>query len=1133
MASTLSKWAYQVFLSFRGEDTRTNFTDHLFLALVHAGIHTFRDDIELQRGEDICSELLEAIENSRISVIIFSKNYADSRWCLDELVKIMECKKNVRQTVLPVFYDISPSEVRNQTGLFAEAFTKHESRFKFERVERWRKALTEAANLSGWDLHEASKGHESKYIQKIVEEITIKLAHRYFTVSAYPVAIDSHVECIHTFLGLEDLSVRKIGICGMGGIGKTTIAKAVYNQTSNCFEGSCFLEDVGEIAKQSNGLLQLQKRMLSELLLKKMSDIESVDRGINMMKGRLHHRRIFVVLDNVDHISQLKALAGENKWFGSGSRIIITTRNEHLLKVFEVDDIYMVPRLSKAKSLQLFSWHAFRKDDPSEAFRKRSKEIIDYAAGLPLALEVLGSFLFNQTSIDVWNSAVEKLKRIPNRDILNKLRISFDGLNDDEEKNVFLDIAFFFIGMDKDYVLQILNGCGFSSEIDFHVLTQRCLLVIDEDNRLRMHDLVRDMGREIVRQESLKYPGKRSRLWFHEDVLDVLANHSGTSEVEGLVLDRPCSKDVNLTTEAFAEMYELRLLSLKNTQLSGDYRYLSKKLRWLCWHGFQLKDIPPSFHLDNLVALDMRYSSLTQIWKENRVLNKLKVLKLSHSYYLTKTPNFDGLPNLEKLVLKDCPRLVEIHSSIGKLVRLVCLNLKDCKALKCLPTSTCKLKSLEILILSDCSKLAGLPEDLGKLEQLRVLLADRTAIKQLPFSINLLKNLRILSLRGCEGASLRFASHSIFWSWISRRNPDPISLLPNSLSGLRSLRGLDLSNCKLSDNTIPADIGSLTSLLQLDLGFNNFSCLPDTINHLSSLQTLWLNGCTMLQSIPVLPRNLVYLIAPNCTSLERILDVSNLQTQLSMTLNNCQRLAEIQGLDKLESTGSIFMDRCNNLSDKFRRMLLQDLPNRCVRGISVPGNQVPDWYNYQSVGSIISFQVPPVLNCPIKGLTICVVYAAEENDLDTLSFGEFVIKDLTKNLEWNVSPDSSFPVTRQDHMWVVHIPHSTLDNQLEAGDRVEVSVSFLCSLDRVKCGIQLLYDQTMGSLCSEELSLVPYTSYENADIATAGSIDGDAHALTGKGESMLAKRSIYDTEAGPSGGNTKRLRIEYEQWKQN
>lgn len=158
MASTLSKWAYQVFLSFRGEDTRTNFTDHLFLALVHAGIHTFRDDIELQRGEDICSELLEAIENSRISVIIFSKNYADSRWCLDELVKIMECKKNVRQTVLPVFYDISPSEVRNQTGLFAEAFTKHESRFKFERVERWRKALTEAANLSGWDLHEASKG---------------------------------------------------------------------------------------------------------------------------------------------------------------------------------------------------------------------------------------------------------------------------------------------------------------------------------------------------------------------------------------------------------------------------------------------------------------------------------------------------------------------------------------------------------------------------------------------------------------------------------------------------------------------------------------------------------------------------------------------------------------------------------------------------------------------------------------------------------------------------------------------------------------------------------------------------------------------------------------------------------------
>ncbi|KDO51518.1 hypothetical protein CISIN_1g047158mg [Citrus sinensis] len=207
-----------------------------------------------------------------------------------------------------------------------------------------------------------------------------------------------------------------------------------------------------------------------------MLDMESIDRGLNMMSSRLLHRRVFVVLDNLDHIDQLKPLAGENKWFGSGSRIIITNRNEHLLKVFEVDGVCTVPRLCLGKSFQLFSWHAFRKDKPPQRFMKLSRELLRCAEGLPLE---------------------EKLKRIPNEEILNKLRVSFDVLNDDEEKNVFMDIAHLFVGMDKDYVLKILQGCGFSSEIVFFVLTQRCLIVIDEDNRLKMHDLIRDMKEKL------------------------------------------------------------------------------------------------------------------------------------------------------------------------------------------------------------------------------------------------------------------------------------------------------------------------------------------------------------------------------------------------------------------------------------------------------------------------------------------------------------------------------------------------------------------------------------------------------------------------------------------------------------
>ena len=149
-SSSTRQWDYDVFLSFRGEDTRNGFTGHLYRALCEKGIKTFIDN-DLQRGEEISEELLKAIRSSRISVIIFSQNYASSAWCLDELVEILNCKQN-GQLVLPVFYKVDPSEVRKQEGNFKVALTKQEIKFKnnIEIVQRWRAALYEAASLSGW-----------------------------------------------------------------------------------------------------------------------------------------------------------------------------------------------------------------------------------------------------------------------------------------------------------------------------------------------------------------------------------------------------------------------------------------------------------------------------------------------------------------------------------------------------------------------------------------------------------------------------------------------------------------------------------------------------------------------------------------------------------------------------------------------------------------------------------------------------------------------------------------------------------------------------------------------------------------------------------------------------------------------
>ncbi|WKA11587.1 hypothetical protein VitviT2T_029069 [Vitis vinifera] len=144
---------YDVFLSFRGEDTRNNFTAHLYKELRTKGINTFIDDDKLDRGQVISPALVAAIENSMFSIIVLSENYASSRWCLEELVKILECKESRGQRVLPIFYNVDPSDVRKHMGKFGEALAKHEENFKenMGRVQIWRDALTQVANLSGWD----------------------------------------------------------------------------------------------------------------------------------------------------------------------------------------------------------------------------------------------------------------------------------------------------------------------------------------------------------------------------------------------------------------------------------------------------------------------------------------------------------------------------------------------------------------------------------------------------------------------------------------------------------------------------------------------------------------------------------------------------------------------------------------------------------------------------------------------------------------------------------------------------------------------------------------------------------------------------------------------------------------------
>lgn len=177
-SSNDSQKEHEVFISFRGEDTRKTFTGHLNAALKRCGIKTYID-YDLRRGDEISHTLLKAIEKANLSVIVFSKNFATSKWCLDEVVKILECKEKKGQIVVPIFYHVDPSMVRYQTASYEDAFAKHEQRYQgnMEKVQNWRKALTVAANYSGWEC--SFNSVECELVEEIAMDVLEKLGHVY------------------------------------------------------------------------------------------------------------------------------------------------------------------------------------------------------------------------------------------------------------------------------------------------------------------------------------------------------------------------------------------------------------------------------------------------------------------------------------------------------------------------------------------------------------------------------------------------------------------------------------------------------------------------------------------------------------------------------------------------------------------------------------------------------------------------------------------------------------------------------------------------------------------------------------------------------------------------------------------
>uniref|UniRef100_A0A6N2MA84 TIR domain-containing protein n=1 Tax=Salix viminalis TaxID=40686 RepID=A0A6N2MA84_SALVM len=367
-------------------------------------------------------------------------------------------------------------------------------------------------------------------------------------------------------------------------------------------------------------------------------------------------------------------------------------------------------------------------------------------------------------------------------------------------------------------------------------------------------------------------PGRRSRLYAYKDVCDALKDNTG--KIETIFLDMPRAKEAQWSMKAFSKMTKLRLLKIHNVDVSEGPEYLSNELRFLEWHAYPSKSLPACFQPDELVELYMSCSSIEQLWYERKISVNLKIINLSNSLYLTNTPDFTGIPNLESLILEGCASLSEVHPSFGRhkklqfvnlfpdivgnmnclrelrldgtaitelpssfnrLAGLVLLNMSSCKNLESIPSSISGLKSLKKLDVSDCSELKNIPENLGKVESLEEFDASGTSIRQPPASFFLLKNLKVLSFNGCKRLTVNLTDQ----------------VLP-SLSGLCSLEELDLCACNLGEGAV-LNIGFLSSLRSLNLSKNNFVSLPKSINHLSRLEKLALKDCVMLESLPEVP----------------------------------------------------------------------------------------------------------------------------------------------------------------------------------------------------------------------------------------------------------------------------------------
>ncbi|CAN1827704.1 Disease resistance protein L6 [Linum perenne] len=875
---------YEVFLSFRGPDVRQTFADHLYTYLVASKIHTFRDEEELPKGEFLAPALEKAITESKAYIPIFSQNYASSKWCLQELANIVKCWKSgggakAQHVIFPVFYFIDPRDVRHpDSGSYKEAFEQHSLKNDPKTVLEWKNALQEVGKMKGWHITESDG--QGAIIDKIFSKVDIHLRANYTLVTDELVGIDSHVENVVKLLNLDSASEKIVGIHGMGGLGKTTLAKAVYNKVSTQFEGCCFLDNIRDALSEKDGVLALQNKIISSILRKDSFKAKDVNDGIRVIRERVCKHKLLIVLDDVDERVQFEDILGKLENFSVDSRFIITTRDT---RIGNDDAIWMhdhVRDLGRAIVREEHNQSPFKRSRMS--YSKDAIDMLKYKEGTD-SVEALRVDMKGENLV-LRNEHLKELSRLRYmllwnarlsgnfKDVLPNIR--WLGLTNCDSVPSDLNV--------KKLVVLQLQDCSVSdgwkgwNEIKVSrklkiIRLIRCLNLNTVPDLSNCRDLehldfmgCRNMRGELditnlknlklLRVSDTKITKLKGEIEKLQNLQELDASNSSLIEVPAGISKLPSLERLNLGITPSS----LPILPSSLTRLQICY----------CEH------LPNLANLTNLLALHLSDVSIC-------VLLGLGELKLLEALNIERAPNLVNLDGLESLVLlkqlslEGCTNLEKLPS-LTALSSLELLQIESCPVITEIRGAGGLWESLSNLDVRGCSHLTdiGALHSMVNLESLVLIGIGLT--KSVPSSLSMFKKLRELTVS--EFSLEQF--------------PD--------LSNLKNLRELWITDCnKLIEVT---GLDTLESLELLSMyGSGSIKKLPD-LSRLVKLKKLYVTGCTKLIEIRGLEKLelLEDLDMSSCKSIKELPNLSGLKILNKLVLRKCRQLKEVKGIEDLE-----------------------------------------------------------------------------------------------------------------------------------------------------------------------------------------------------------------------------------------